>query len=93
MRYQWHISEELTGDNHIVIDTGKSGCVLIERHIKGHDQDDMPMAYLIAAAPDLLEACKLIEYWLADANVCCFPRSTLHAAIAKAEGREVKEHG
>lgn len=44
-------------------------------------------ARLIAEAPAMLETLKVIEHWLADARVCCFPRDMLHSTIARAEGR------
>ena len=56
---EWKISEELTDDKHIIIDTGeKRGCILLERHIEGQDLDDMPNAHLIASAPGLYQTLK-----------------------------------
>lgn len=62
---RWKIDEALSTKNHIVIDIGMDGCVLLERHVDGKDGYDMENARLIAAAPDLLVAmntCKN-DYW------------------------------
>lgn len=57
----WNISAEHSDDRHIVIDLGeRKGCVLIERHIVGHDMSDQANAALVAAAPEMLEALKRI---------------------------------
>lgn len=55
-----------------------------------YDSSDEANARLIAAAPKMYEALKAIAHWLADANVCCFPRELLHAAIDKVENREAR---
>ena len=51
----------------------------------GVDGDIQAIAHLIAAAPELLEACKLAEDNSLDLPK--FVRDTLEAAIAKAEGK------
>jgi hypothetical protein len=60
MTKQWTIFPEQTDKNYIIIGTGEGikGCILLERHTKGSDSEDMPNAKLIASAPELLEALK-----------------------------------
>lgn len=72
--------------------------------IEGHTKEEMQCkgyfspgvmeanARLIAAAPDLLAACKYVEQWFAEWNVEVGPAEQelfrlMQAAIAKAEGR------
>ena len=82
---KWKISDDLTDEDRIVIDTGPSrGCIIVERHIEGHDQEDMPAARMIVAAPEMLDALKQVEQWLPAQG----PQGDfIRAAIAKAEGR------
>ncbi|MCA6480635.1 MAG: hypothetical protein IM557_08540 [Chitinophagaceae bacterium] len=46
-----------------------------------------PDAYLIAAAPDLLDALRVLVDWFDDETRCEAPLKKAGAAIAKAEGR------
>ncbi len=55
---KWEISEEYSDESHLVIDPGSGlGCICIERRVDDKGED-MKMAQLISAAPELLEACK-----------------------------------
>ena len=81
----WKISEELSTDFRIAIDlSGIAGTVLVERHINGHDECDMPNAHLICAAPDMYEALKGVSA-VADRETMEFVYA--RTAIAKAEGK------
>lgn len=93
----WTVSDELTTDKHFAIDIGHdvSGCVLVERHVEGHDESDEPNARLIAASPEMLEALKLAHMEIIRLlNEGDFKKNiTLDLgyivdAIAKAEGRK-----
>ena len=56
---KWEVEKLLSDrdDEYIVISIGDSGgCALLERHIAGKDQHDMPNANLIASAPTLYGA-------------------------------------
>lgn len=80
----WKISEELTDDKHIVIDTGqKRGCILLERHIEGCDSEDMLNARIIAAAPQMLDALKTIIPFIENESA----KTIALLAKMKAEGK------
>lgn len=52
----WNIDLNLSDEKHFVIDIEKrDGVILLERHVAGKDQDDLPIAHLIAAAPEMYE--------------------------------------
>lgn len=85
---KWKISEELSDENHIVIDTGERlGCILIERHIDGKDLEDIPNAQLIAAAPEMYEELKYLLESIHSDQLVLGDRARIEAVIAKAEGR------
>lgn len=88
---KWKISEELSDENHIVIDTGERlGCILIERHIDGKDLEDIPNAQLISAAPELYEALKnmFVKLEMASPEVRRMVNyNEIEQAIYKAEGK------
>lgn len=86
---KWKISEELSDENHIVIDTGeRQGCILIERHIDGKDLEDIPNAQLIAAAPELYEALEKVRNRLKEyASLTEFEITSVLRALEKAEGK------
>lgn len=90
----WKVSLlDATGEespHHIFIEPGVA---VIERKVDGRYQHDMPNAYLISAAPDLLEA--LRTYLAYDEYICgsiCEQPEVMarmapaRAAIAKATG-------
>lgn len=52
----WQVDLELSDNAHIAINIpNQDGVVLLERHVAGKDQEDLPNAHLIAAAPELYE--------------------------------------
>ena len=62
------------------------GCVRV-RLSGGTVQNAQAMARLIAASPDLLEACKLTLAWMQGQHLSVEQRNALSAAIDKAESR------
>lgn len=68
--------------NAIVVDSSNIGIAGVFG--KSHEQDAEANAALIAAAPELLEACKMILPYLQSNNG--YGADQIEAAIAKAEG-------
>ena len=86
----WNYQEESDAYTHIVRDSdGKYVCGC-SQHTSG---DAEANARLIAAAPELLAACKLIAAYVANGDADCRSNTFMaalqqgNAAIAKAEGR------
>lgn len=58
----WMVDLFLSDNEHFVINIpNKDGVAFIERHVSGKDQEDLPNAHLIAAAPEMYEALKQIR--------------------------------
>lgn len=90
----WEISDDFTDHHHIVIDLGHGvdGCVLIERHVEGHDAADFPNAHLIITAPEMLEALKSVVHFVKNGegvgNMLLLHCEAVIARATKAEGKE-----
>lgn len=99
----WKMTKRKAGDKRIFIDAKGDGYALLRCEVDCDDCDTptaIANARLIAAAPDLLAACKAITAALGDAEwgtdkhgaellheIIVKHHGTLRAAIAKAEGR------
>jgi hypothetical protein len=68
--------------------TGEDGEPLIIAEFNDSIPQGRANACLIAAAPDLLDACNRAEWWLSTHPEGTAMRDVLRVAIAKAEGRE-----
>lgn len=77
----WKLEESETESNHIL---GKNG-IQIADVFYGDMEDGKSNSILIASAPDLLEACKLMLPGLKEKGM---PFAVVESAISKAEGRE-----